>query len=408
MAEWRLESATAESPKAVPWSLSIVLAAAMFVVGADLNIVAPLLIPIAVSFHRPVASTGFLVTVFALSYTVASPFLGWLQDRGGFRRAMLFAGLAGFILTEVWSASAHRYSGLLVARALGGMTAAAISPTAYALIGDHVPYRWRARAMAVASMGFSTATIAGVPLGLLLAQWWGWRGVMWGLGGLAVLAGIALVPVVGRLKDQAPAESRGEPPSRWGWDAKGLAVLGASFAAFAVVGLVYTYLSSELRLGFAWTPAAVARLLGAYGLLGLGGNWLIGWWGDRVGKAQAVQGAMLAEVASLLAMGLALWAGQRLAFLVALMGFALFQAYIPNLKAMASQVERRARGRSMAWNNAAMYGGLMAGSALGARLWPAWGFAGLTWAAAAVAALGVAVLSRKAREGGRRVGPAAS
>lgn len=402
-----MPSARRESPEAVPWSLSIALAAAMFVVGADLNIVAPLLIPIAATFHRPVASTGFLVTVFALSYTVASPFLGWLQDQGGLRRAMLFFGLAGFVLTEVWSASAQQYIGLLVARALGGMTAAAISPTAYALIGDHVPYRWRARAMAVASMGFSTATIAGVPMGLLLAQWWGWRGVMWGLGGLAVLAGIALVPVVGRLKDEAPAEPQGALPGNG--DGRGLAVLGASFAAFAVVGLVYTYLSAELRLAFAWTPAAVARLLVAYGLLGVGGNWLIGWLGDRVGKAEAVRGAMVAEVASLLAMGLALAAAQRRPFLVALMGFALFQAYIPNLKAMASQVERRARGRSMAWNNAAMYGGLMAGSALGARLWPAWGFAGLTWTAAAVAALGVAVLSRAAREGGRRkVGPAAS
>jgi DHA1 family inner membrane transport protein len=229
---------------------------------------------------------------------------------------------------------------------------------------------------------------------------------MGGLGGLAVLAGVALVPVVGRLKDVAPAEARGAAPIRW--DGRGLAVLGASFAAFAVVGLVYTYLSSELRLGFAWSPAAVARLLVAYGLLGLGGNWLIGWLGDRMGKAEAVRGAMLAEVVSLLAMGLALAAGQRLAFLVALMGFALFQAYIPNLKAMASQVERQARGRSMAWNNAAMYGGLMAGSALGARLWPAWGFAGLAWTAAGVALLGVAVLSRTAKESGRRVGPAAS
>jgi predicted MFS family arabinose efflux permease len=73
---------------------------------------------------------------------------------------------------------------------------------------------------------------------------------------------------------------------------------------------------------------------------------------------------------------------------LALTIFTFARAYIPNLKALASAVPPELRGRSQAWNNAAMYGGMMAGSWAASFGYQAIGLGGLAIAAAGLVALG--------------------
>lgn len=375
------------------------MALTMFVVGSDLNIVAPLLAPIAASMHRPVATTGLLVTVFALFYALTSPVLGWMSDRLE-RRRVLYGGLAGFVVLEMISAWAPNFFLLMLSRGLAGMAAAAISPTAYAMIGDAVSYRLRGRAMAIASTGFSAATIAGVPMGLWLSNWWDWRGVLVALAVLTAAVGTALAVVIQRQSVRSPVKEHPvRPGGGVGWRAiftgldHSMPVFISSFMAFLVIGLVYTYLSVDLHSRWQLGTNRIALLLLFYGLFGFVGTMMYGWTGDRWGKGKTVRTGQIIEAMALVALAAItdLLSGGKTRldwFVGVLLFFAASQSYVPNLKAMASSVPQHERGRSLAWNNAAMYGGLMAGSWIGSFLYPDLGFGSLLVVAAMAVLIG--------------------
>jgi predicted MFS family arabinose efflux permease len=374
----------------------------LFVVGSDLNIVAPLLPSIRTTFDVTLAATGLLITVFTAGYTLASPFIGSLTDRLG-RRAVLYGGLLFFIVFEAISAWAPSFPVLLMGRALTGIAAAAISPTAYTIIGDAVPYRERARIMSIASVGFSVSAIAGVPLGLWLSGFWSWRGVLWALTAATLAAAGAVAFALGAVP--APKQAARPRSQRRGvslaetrsiFAATG-SVLAVSFLAFAVLGLVYTYLVIDLGSVWHWPNACILGFLLLFGIANVTGNLGLGRLGDLWGNNRAVRVAQAVQFVALLGIaGSSVW-HLAWALVLALLIFSASRAYIPNLKAMASAIAPGLRGRSQAWNNAAMYGGMMVGSWAASYGYQAIGLTGLSMAAAAVVALGWCVGGATAR-----------
>lgn len=354
------------SPRSNPsiMLLAIMLAAVMFIMGSDLNIVSPFLVDMSHSFHVGVSLTGWLVTAFACGYALASPLAGNLSDRIG-RFPTLVLGMAGFIVFETVSGLAPTLWLEAASRLLAGVTAGAVSPIAYALVGDEVPKDRRAGVMSILSMGFSVSTVAGVPLGLWLATAIGWRGTLLGIGAALLLAGAGLTWV---LRQHTPKERDPGAPSRtdytiWGLLGGTWPQLLASMTAFGAMGLVYTYYPTALihhGLPRVWLIFALAF----YGLFNLFGNWTFGRMGDRKGAARTVRMAQLLELGALaLLAASAVWA-PLLGIIGAASLFAATQAYIPDLKALAADVPARLRGTSLAFNNTAMYGGMMVGSAI--------------------------------------------
>ena len=358
--------------------LGYAFAVLLFVIGSDLYVVAPLLSGIQKTMHCTVSQAGLLVTAFTAGYMLASPLIGGLTDRLG-RLVVLYVGISLFIFFEAISAWAPSYPILIVARAMSGIAAAAITPTAYTIIGDTVAYSERSHVMAIASAGFSVSTIAGVPLGLWLSNFWSWRGVLWVLTAATAAAAVAL-PVSLKSRNllvRSPGTgSAGGTEEAWNSpgppvvsSVQGMRkliatwpVLVVSFLAFAVVGLVYTYLVVDLGDRFGWSKNGLIGVLFLYGLANVAGNLALGHFGDRSGKRCAVRLGQMVELAGLVAMAVMLWNPEQSVLVAALCVFAFGQAYIPNLKALASAVDPEIRGRSQAWNNAAMYGGMMLGS----------------------------------------------
>jgi predicted MFS family arabinose efflux permease len=380
------------------WGFALLL----FVVGSDLNIVAPLLPGIRTTFDVTLAATGLLVTVFTAGYTLASPFIGGLTDRLG-RRAVLYGGLLFFIVFEALSAWATSFSVLLTGRALTGIAAAAVTPTAYTIIGDAVPYRERAHVMSIASVGFSVSAIAGVPLGLWLSGCWSWRGVLWALTAATVAAAGAVALALGPAP--APQQAAGQRVQSRGvsfaetrliFAATG-PVLAVSLLAFAALGLVYTYLVIDLGSDWHWSNEGILGFLLLFGIANVAGNLGLGRLGGLWGNNRAVRVAQAVQFIALLGIaGSSRW-HLAWAFMLSLLIFSLSRAYMPNLKAMASAIAPELRGRSQAWNNAAMYGGMMVGSWAASYGYQAIGLAGLSLMAAAVVALGWCVAGGSAR-----------
>jgi predicted MFS family arabinose efflux permease len=82
---------------------------------------------------------------------------------------------AGFLLGTLLCALATSYQALVLARAATGAFGGILGGMTMTIIGDVFPEHRRGRATGSLMMGFSLATVAGVPLGLFLGTNYGWQ-----------------------------------------------------------------------------------------------------------------------------------------------------------------------------------------------------------------------------------------
>lgn len=148
----------------------------LFLMGIDLFVVSPLLPFISEAYNISSAMTGWMVTVFAVTYAFFAPFFGWLSDKNG-RRALITFGLVLFVISNVLTAFAPSFFWLIVSRILAGLSVASITPLIYAIIGDIAPPNRTGTWLSIVVSGHLTALWAGAPFGTLLEYFLGWRSV---------------------------------------------------------------------------------------------------------------------------------------------------------------------------------------------------------------------------------------
>jgi predicted MFS family arabinose efflux permease len=120
---------------------------------------------------------GLLVSSYSLSAAVSGLLCAMFIDRFERKRALLTL-YAFFALATLACALAPSYYGLLAARSLAGAFGGVMGALISTVIGDQIPPERRGRAGGYMASSFSIATVAGVPLGLWLANHTpvlGWR-----------------------------------------------------------------------------------------------------------------------------------------------------------------------------------------------------------------------------------------
>src|SRR4029077_15416182 len=110
------------------------LALGTFAIGTEGFMIAPLLPDLASDLSVSLVTAGQLVTVFALTYALSSPFLTALTGDID-RRRLLIGSMLAFAAANFVAWSAHSYSALLVARILLAVAAGLYVPNATALAG---------------------------------------------------------------------------------------------------------------------------------------------------------------------------------------------------------------------------------------------------------------------------------
>ena len=148
----------------------------LFLMGTDLFVVSPLLPFISEAYYVSPETTGWMVTVFAVTYAFSAPLFGWLSDKKG-RRTFIMFGLLLFAISNTLTAFAPSFLWLIVSRILAGFSVAAITPLIYAIIGDIAPSNKKGTWLSIVVSGHLTALWAGAPLGTLLEHFLGWRSV---------------------------------------------------------------------------------------------------------------------------------------------------------------------------------------------------------------------------------------
>lgn len=160
--------------------------------GLDAYVIAGLLPAVASSLDAREATVGLGVAAFTGSYAIAGPLLaGWAGQRS---RRSLVTTLLIFTVANLATAVSPTVGVFLSARVVAGAAAGVYSPLSSAVAAELVGQEHRGRALALVLAGLAVGTVFGVPIGLVLAQQWGWRVAIWlivVIGG-AALVGIAL------------------------------------------------------------------------------------------------------------------------------------------------------------------------------------------------------------------------
>jgi predicted MFS family arabinose efflux permease len=269
-------------------ALLVMMATAFLLVTAEF-LPGGLLTDIAAEIGVTPGQAGQMVTVTALAGLVVAPTIGLMLPRLD-RRSLLAWMAIGATVSNIVVAIAPSLPLLLIARVLlGGALSGfwSMSVTVAARIAG--PERL-GRAMMFTSAGVSLATVAGVPLGVLLSQALDWRGVFAiaaaGSGLLAVALRIALpsVPAEGAARLSTLVET---------FRRRGIG-LGIVGHVLVVLGhfLAYTYIRVALERvhdgGSAITPGTIILLLALFGIGGFIGNIAIGVIVDRSYRVLAV------------------------------------------------------------------------------------------------------------------------
>ncbi len=380
-----LPSQEASSDAPFPrWPLAA-LASGFFVLGVAALSVIALADPMARDLGVSPGAVAHLITVFALAYALAAPtlqvlFRGFQPKRLILFGLLLIAGGAGL------GAAAPDYWLLLASRLFMGFGAALVGPLVSAIAGAMVGPGQRGRALAAVFAGMTLATVLGLPLASWLGLTVGWRAATLLIGLAALVAalciwrgvrpghdieGPTLAVLLGTLRDRPLMVAI-------------LVTLLLICAQFVTYALLAAFLAERYAAPAELLPLALLL----FGVGGVVGNAIGGWWSDRARPETVVLGilmlvglsfVLLAAAPGVPAVGLALCTVWAVAGL-------MFQA--PQQKRLIIQ-SPSAPGLVLALNASAIYLGMSLGSTLAGWSARALGFAALPLVSLAVVLLAI-------------------
>lgn len=291
-----------QTPPAAPALPLLALCLAAFSSLASMRACDSLLPVLADAFATTPGAAAQTVAAFALAYGVVQLLVAPLGDRFGRTRVMATAcALAAAANAAVMAAPTLET--MTVARVLAGAASGGIVPMALALIGDAVPFAQRQQTLARLMVATNMGLMAGIWLGGVLADAFGWRTVF---AVLALAFGAVAVPLwrdAGR-RVQPVGVSAGAGPGlglaralagfgqvlriRWARWVLGLVFLEGALV-FASVAFVPTFLHEQHGLSLGQAGAVMAT----YACAGLVYTPLAGWLVARLGsRGQAICGAV--------------------------------------------------------------------------------------------------------------------
>jgi predicted MFS family arabinose efflux permease len=383
--------------RSVRWALMF----GNLVIGCGIMVAAGTLNDLARSLSVSVPVAGQIITVGGATVAFAAPLLaGWVA--GFDRRKLLVWSLVGYAIGHALCAAMPSIAALLPMRALTVFGAAIFTPQAAAAVAVMVPPEERGRSIAFIFIGWSLASVIGLPLAAFASELLGWRAT-WVAIGVASLGAAAWV--------HAAMPDGVKPP------AMGFAAWGKVFASPVLMAIVFvtvcsaagqfatfSYVMPYLRDAVMATPLEASLFLAWFGAFGLFGNVLMTRIIDRLGTHLAATLMLLPIGASFL-----LWplAGDRLLWLAAAVVpwaiglFALNSAQQARLSNTAPQLAPAL----LALNTSAIYLGQAAGAASGGWIVAHRGYGPLWMASLAgiACALALSVWALRQTAGGRVV-----
>lgn len=256
-----------------------------FAIGCGVMVVAGSLNDLVRSLKVSVPVGGQLITVAAVSMAVAAPILAGVLGTID-RRLLLTLALLWYAIGHGLSALAPDYAVLTPLRAACVLGAVVFSPQAAATIGWLAPPAERGRAMTFVFLGWSIASVLGMPLSSLISDAWGWRAAF----GAVALLSLAAAAAVWRT---VPAGVRPGVSGLAAWRLVGaqpvlLAVVAVTALSGAGQFVLFSYFAPYMKDVLGASGREIALTFFIFGASGVLSTVLVSRSIDRVGAAPMV------------------------------------------------------------------------------------------------------------------------
>lgn len=365
----------------------VVLFGVLFLATVDNSLLISLLPRIELELGVPIQRLGWIFSAYALAAALFNLVVGPLTDRWG-RIGFLRLAVGAFLVFGIATYLSRGFEQLLILRTLNGAAGGAVSTCAVALVGDAFPYRRRGRVMGTVLSAYFGALVLGVPVGVTVAEYWGWRSVFLANGGLAL---VLLIWLLRRFS----LDLRPQPlPSAHiltvyrqllkGWQIRG--ALAVSFATSGATLAVLTFVS-----GLGITPRQISWLFLITGLAALVGSPLAGLCSDRLGNRMVFLVTNTAMAFPLLVLARVPWGWGLVAlfFLISLL-VASRQTALQTLQ--TELISESRRGAFLGLRNGCSQLGISCSVFVAGQLYAGLGYAGVTVFAALLTLLASGLL----------------
>jgi len=227
------QDSTGATARAGSRRLLPVLFVGVFMAALDTAVIGPAIPALRVAFAADNREIGLVLTVFILCSLCSTALMANLSDRYG-RRPIYLASVACFALGSLLIAVSPRFWMIIASRAIQGIGAGGITPTASAVVGDSFPPAERGKALGLIGATYGMAFVLGPPLAALLLVALNWRWIF-----LLNLPIAALVIVMGARVLPRRRATGVQPPL----DTLGIVL---TFALLAALVLGITQIGDEL------------------------------------------------------------------------------------------------------------------------------------------------------------------
>lgn len=264
-------TASAAVPDRLPMAALLALAMTGFICIVTETLPAGLLPQISAGLGISQATTGQMVTAYALGSLLAAIPLT-IATRGWKRRNVLLLTIVGFFIFNSVTALSSNYVLTLVARFFAGVAAG----LAWSLLAGYarrmVAPHQQGRAMAVAMVGTPIALSLGVPVGTLMGSMIGWQAAFWIMSGLAL---VLIVWVIAKVPDYPGQSAHERMPLRKVFTSPGVRpVLAVVVTWMLAHNILYTYIAPFV-MG-AGLGERIDLVLLTFGMAALFGIWFAG------------------------------------------------------------------------------------------------------------------------------------
>src|SRR6202790_934257 len=168
-----------------------ILAITQFTVILDFMVMSPMGDILMKSLNLKPSQFGLAVSAYAFSAGISGLLTAGFADKFDRKKLLLFF-YTGFIAGTFLCGIAQSYPLLVGARIITGLFGGVIGSISMAIVADLFDLHHRGRVMGFMQMGFGASQVLGIPIGLYLANAWGWHAPFLWIAAMALLIALLI------------------------------------------------------------------------------------------------------------------------------------------------------------------------------------------------------------------------
>lgn len=224
-------------------------------------------------FGVSISSIGYLISAYSAGMVIGGPILTLALLKVARKKALLTLTFV-YLIGQILGAMAPNYEIMFVARLITGISSAACFGLCMAIAFQLVSAHTRGRAASIVLGGLMLATAAGLPITIMVEQYFGWRASFWTIALLVLLAGILayiFIPSVAQQEQTSVRKELGlfKNYSLWAAYVTSMVVIGAIITGFSYFTPILTSISGV-------KSTTVPYILAGYGIAMVIGNVIVG------------------------------------------------------------------------------------------------------------------------------------